>query len=411
MQVAKLPVVDPSFEWIEMSPLKCPFTYPISAIPQNSTVPEMNQTSLTERDGSTASALCWSLSGQISESEPIREYRIHDTRFSIGRSSESSLCLPAGCVSKNHAVIACLDGKLFLRDLGSTNGTFVNGDQIQGEVGIGDGDLLQFASIVFRVCRQGHITEHQTIQQDNCDQALAMIQFDRLINSGAFVPFFQPIVDLKDKRIIGYEVLGRSRLFGLQSPMEMFSAASQLNLESQLSEVFRKRGIEIGRRFGTEINLFVNTHPKELGTEDFYRSLYDLRDGCDQNMTLEIHERAATDSNSMRKMCGILAELNIQLAFDDFGVGEARLVELGEYRPQFLKFDMELTRSMDTATPKRLEVVRLLAKLVSDLGIQPLAEGVENEISHEILCEMGFVLGQGFHYGKPLSISSYLPNA
>lgn len=369
----------------------------------------MNQTSKTEHNGSAAPALGWSLSGQISECEPIREYRIHDTRFSIGRSSESSLCLPVACVSKNHAVIGCCEDKLVLRDLDSTNGTFVNGDQIHGEVPIADGDLLQFASIVFRVCRQGHITEHQTIQQDNCDQALAMIQFDRLINSGAFVTFFQPIVALEDKRVVGYEVLGRSRLFGLQSPMEMFSAALQLNLECQLSEIFRKRGIEIGRRFGAETNLFVNTHPKELGTEDFYRSLYDLRDGCDQNITLEIHERAATDSDSTRKMCGILDELNIQLAFDDFGVGEARLVELGVYRPQFLKFDMELTRSMDTATPKRLEVVRLLARLVNDLGIQPLAEGVENEVSHEILLEMGFVLGQGFHYGKPLPISKYFP--
>ncbi len=370
----------------------------------------MAQTASTQRNETSApSTLCWLLSGQVKESEPIREFKIHDSVFTVGRSSSSSLCLPVGCVSKHHAEIECIHDQLILRDLGSTNGTFVNGDRIKGEVPIQDGELIQFASIVFRVCRQGHITEHQTIQEDNCDQALAMIQFDRLINSGAFIPFFQPIVALSDQSTIGYEVLGRSRLFGLQSPVEMFSAASQLNLESQLSEVFRKRGIEIGSDFGADMNLFVNTHPKELGTEDFYKSLYDLREGTDQTITLEIHERAATDATSMHRMSSILKELDIRLAFDDFGVGEARLVELGEYRPDYLKFDMELTRSIDVATAKRLEVVRLLARLVIDLGIQPLAEGVENEVSHEILKEMAFALGQGFHYGKPKSISTYLP--
>jgi len=294
-----------------------------------------------------------------------------------------------------------------IEDLGSTNGTFVNGQQISSPVSIKSGDLLQFASIVFRVCENVHLTEHQTIQQDNCDQALALIQFDRLIESGAFIPYFQPIVEMKSRRTMGYEVLGRSRIFGLQSPLEMFTAASQLNLESQLSEVFRKRGIELSDPLGKDVCIFVNTHPKELGSEDFYRSLYELRYDSEQTIILEIHEKAATNSDIMQKLKGILKELNIGLAFDDFGVGEARLVDLGEYRPDYLKFDMELTRSIDTATPKRREVVALLAKLVLDLGILPLAEGIENEESHQILVDMGFTHGQGFYYGKPHPLDHY----
>jgi EAL domain-containing protein (putative c-di-GMP-specific phosphodiesterase class I) len=110
----------------------------------------------------------------------------------------------------------------------------------------------------------------------------------------------------------------------------------------------------------------------------------------------------------MRQLSGVLAHLDIKLAFDDFGVGEARLVELGEFRPDFLKFDMGLTRSIDQATAKRQEVVALLARLVNDLGIKPLAEGIENEESHRILVEMGFVLGQGFYYGRPEALHKYL---
>lgn len=369
----------------------------------------MSHHALQSDGAGVSSSHQWMLTGSTNESESVREFLVHDEVFTVGRSSSSSLCLPVGCVSKNHAEIQCVDGQLVVRDLGSTNGTFVNGARIENDVYAKNGDLIQFASLVFRVGVQGQKTEHQTVHKDNCDQALAMMQFDRLIDSGAFFPFFQPIVTMQDQVHIGYEVLGRSKLFGMQSPIEMFSAASQLNLESQLSEMFRNRGIEVGAQLG-DTNLFVNTHPKELGTEDFYRSLYSIREFSDQRITLEIHERAVTDAKSMTKMCSILKELDIQLAFDDFGVGEARLVELGEYRPDYLKFDMELTRSIDAASTKHLEVVRLLAKLVSDLGIMPLAEGIENETSHQILTDMGFVLGQGFYYGKPQSISKLLDN-
>jgi EAL domain-containing protein (putative c-di-GMP-specific phosphodiesterase class I) len=188
----------------------------------------------------------------------------------------------------------------------------------------------------------------------------------------------------------------------------MFTAASQLNLESQLSEAFRRRGVEIGSGFGDETSLFLNTHPKELGLDQFYQSLYELREISNQRITLEIHERAATNSQIMQRLCRILQELDIQLAFDDFGVGEARLVELGEYRPDFLKFDMGLTRSINQAPAKQQEVVALLARLVNELGIQSLAEGVENQESHDVLVEMGFSLGQGYFYGKPDSISKFL---
>jgi EAL domain-containing protein (putative c-di-GMP-specific phosphodiesterase class I) len=69
---------------------------------------------------------------------------------------------------------------------------------------------------------------------------------------------------------------------------------------------------------------------------------------------------------------------------------------------------MELTRHIDTASPKRLEITRLLAKLAIDLGIRPLAEGIENLESHQILLDMGFDLGQGYFYGKPAPVNKYL---
>lgn len=354
----------------------------------------------------------WYLSGQIDESEPTRQHPISQFPFTIGRSSNSNLHLPVGCISKKHAeIVLGSKGVLVLRELGSTNGTFVNGKQLRGETEIKENDIIHFAAVVFRVVvnNKGSDSLHNnTIQEDVCDHALAMIQFERLISDGGLYPHFQPLVRLEDQSRIGYEVLGRSRLFGLQSPQEMFHAASKLNLEAQLSEAFRLRGVEIGTGFGSDANLFVNTHPKELDRPEFYESLKLLREVApEQSVTLEIHEGASTNMTMMRELCSVLDDLNIMLAFDDFGVGRARLVELGEVRPDFLKFDMKLTKNIEHAPPKRQELVALFANLVNNLGIKTLAEGVETRECHETLVQMGFQLGQGYYYGRPSPISKY----
>jgi EAL domain-containing protein (putative c-di-GMP-specific phosphodiesterase class I) len=351
----------------------------------------------------------WFLSGQLSDQDPLRQFTINTRVFTVGRRTNNALCLPVNSVSGCHAELEQRDAQLFLRDLGSTNGTYVNGKQLKGEIEVFEGDLIQFATLVFRLDRARDHSECQTIHEETGDRALAMMQFDRLINDGNVFPYYQPIVKLDDRSIIGYESLGRSRLFGLQMPHEMFHAASQLNLEAELSEVFRNRGVEVGDAFEPHINIFVNTHPKELGNDRLYESLRQIRK-ISQNrpVTLEIHEAATTDLEMMRDLCSVLADLNIQLAFDDFGVGRARLVELAEIRPDYLKFDMKLTQNIHDASSKRQEVVALFAKMVNDLGIQTLAEGVETEESHRILCEMGFKLGQGYLYGRPRPISKIL---
>jgi EAL domain-containing protein (putative c-di-GMP-specific phosphodiesterase class I) len=354
----------------------------------------------------------WFLSGQTDSTQPTRQFEIDSFPYTIGRSRDSALSLPAGCISKEHAIIEVKeDGRVFLRELGSTNGTFVNGRQLHGETEIFENDLVHFAALVFRIGskRKSDSIQQNTIHEDVCDQALAMIQFERLISDGGLYPHFQPLVNLDDQSRIGYEVLGRSRLFGLQSPQEMFHAASQLNLEAQLSEAFRLRGVEIGSAFGTGTNLFVNTHPKELDRPEFYESLKELRTVApEQAITLEIHEGASTNLTMMRELCAVLADLDIKLAFDDFGVGRARLVELGEVRPDYLKFDMKLTKNIENAPPKRQELVALFANLVNNLGIKTLAEGVETRECHDILVQMGFQLGQGYYYGRPSPLSKYV---
>lgn len=363
-----------------------------------------------ECPGLALNASAWFFAGQVHGSEPARHVPIHSTPFVIGRQSNLPLTLPCESVSKQHAEITHINGQLHVRDLNSTNGTYINGERVEGQTPIHEGDIIQFATVVFRVGREENNAAGGTIAQDTGDSALAMMQFDRLIHDGAVVPFFQPIVTMESvPRVIGFEALGRSRLFGLQTPAEMFTTASQLNLESELSRVLRSCSLEVAASFPHEMNLFVNTHPEELADGSLPDSLKEMRKlNSSGKITLEIHEAAITSPKDIIELRANLDDLDIQLAFDDFGAGQARLVELGEVRPDYLKFDMSLIQGIDRAGPSRQQVVAALVKMVSDIGTIPLAEGVESTSTHETLCEMGFQLGQGYLYGRPASLSKCL---
>jgi EAL domain-containing protein (putative c-di-GMP-specific phosphodiesterase class I) len=117
-------------------------------------------------------------------------------------------------------------------------------------------------------------------------------------------------------------------------------------------------------------------------------------------MVLEIHEAAVTCVKQMREVRAVLNDLNIGLAYDDFGAGQARLVELGDVPPDDLKFDIELVHEIDRASSERQRMLASLVNIVNDLGIASLAEGVETAAEHEACRQMGFQFGQGFHYGK-----------
>ena len=350
----------------------------------------------------TTGSAVWFLIGPFDSVEVVRYLPIYTLPFVIGRRQDAALSLSCKTVSALHAEIVEAGASLVLRDLGSTNGTYVNGRRITGPVTLGEDDLIQFANMAFRVRKQTAPDNAHTVQEDVCDRALALVQFDKLMAEHAVTPFFQPIILMQTKQVVAYEVLGRSRLFGLETPGEMFGVATQLNLEVELSTMLRWEGVEAARGMETTTHLFLNTHPRELAEPGLLASLQTLRDGHpDQWMTLEIHESAVTDAARMAEIRSALAELNIGLAYDDFGAGRSRLNELADGLPDYVKFDMSLIRDIHAASASRQQVVATLVKMVADLGTVSVAEGVETEAESETCRQMGFDLGQGFLYGRP----------
>jgi EAL domain-containing protein (putative c-di-GMP-specific phosphodiesterase class I) len=98
-----------------------------------------------------------------------------------------------------------------------------------------------------------------------------------------------------------------------------------------------------------------------------------------------------------------LSAMSIQLAFDDFGAGQARLIEMAEVAPEYIKFDIALIRDIDKASPAKLQMIRSLVEMTRQLGITTLAEGVSRD-GEAIMCrDIGFQLLQGFLFGYPAS--------
>jgi EAL domain-containing protein (putative c-di-GMP-specific phosphodiesterase class I) len=79
--------------------------------------------------------------------------------------------------------------------------------------------------------------------------------------------------------------------------------------------------------------------------------------------------------------------------------------------PDYLKFDMKLVQHLESASVDRQRMLASLVKMVRDLGITPLAEGIETEGDDQICREIGFTCGQGFLYGYPTLPKHLMPGA
>ncbi len=349
----------------------------------------------------------WVLMGKLSSAEVPSMTVIEPLPFLIGRRADVSLTLPRQTISGVHAEIFQTEAGLFIRDLGSTNGTFVNGQRISETLLIEPGCLIQFADIPFQLGLEHQAQDTSTKCQDVCDHAFGLVQFQTLISNSAVLPYFQPIVDMHTREIRAYEVLARSRLAGLETPAAMFRAAEELGMQIPLSQLACRKGLEASWTLDSLPHLFLNTHPEELSGRDFAKWLCRLRElAPTQALTIEIHEAAVTDIAALADLRRKLDELNMGLAFDDFGAGQARIAELAEIRPQHLKFDRRIITGLDLADPSRRRFVRSLVHAVRNLGIMALAEGIETEGEYEVCRDLGFDTAQGFYFGQPETAES-----
>lgn len=335
--------------------------------------------------------------------------------FVIGRDDTCDLKLIDKRISRNHTEIRISGDMLWIHDLKSTNGTYVNHSKIESSELLKPNDIITIGKFRFKVklvsASKSNIAEETiatTFTKDIKDFSRIEKKLQVLIHERNVIPFFQPIIRFSDMSAIGYEILGRVFDDELPSnPSELLDMAEWLGCSFELSSLFREVGVDVGKNLPQSHLLFINTTQFEiLELDSLIASLQRIRDNAtSKRIVLEINEKAATGSNEIHQLCEALKNMDMGLAFDDFGVGQTRLVELANTSPDYLKFDISLIRQIHLA-PKRLcQMISTFIKVAHDLGIAALAEGIECYEEAEVCQKLGFDLAQGFYFGRPAPIN------
>ncbi|HWL08521.1 MAG TPA: EAL domain-containing protein [Planctomicrobium sp.] len=384
----------------------------------------MSMQTLVSPSGSNAASKTrdgWFLVGCLPPLRTLTQIKVDSPAFVIGRRAESDLQIASQTVSARHAEILQIGPHLFLRDLGSTNGTYLNRRQVTQPTAIADGDHIEIANVEFRVeyrpaevgnSRADLDALKKTAQAvDVLESNWVLSQLHQLLQKQEVVPSYQPIVQLTDGGTIGYESLARTGLIGLENPAEMFRTAEMVNREVELSLICRVKALEFGTFIPQNSSLFMNTHCNESLEVDVLPSLVDLKNMAPHvNLVIEIHEGAINDPLLTVDFCKAVRDLGFKVAYDDFGAGQSRLLELVKAPPDFLKFDASLIRDIHEANPYQWRMLKMLVDMSHDASIATIAEGIETESERNACRDLGFELGQGYFFGRPKPAASYLPS-
>jgi len=357
----------------------------------------------------TGGAFSWYLTGCLPGQSGLSQTTVQKSPFLIGRDPNADLVLPSRSVSKRHAEISAVESALILRDLTSTNGSYVNGRRITAPTPIHENDLIQLADMEFRLGRRliedSDVQNGFTLVGDLLEQGWLISRMQEVLHEGRLKIVFQPILSGPGPKIIGYEALARTDVPGLESPIKLFDAAESLGLEIQLSRRCREEAVRLMDEAGTPGTLFVNTHPCETIGEELLQSLHELRSLSSQRpLVIEVHEESVTNVQTIRAFKHQLHGLGMRLAYDDFGTGQSRLLELAQAPPDYLKFDRSFLKDLGAPDAVHTGLVKTLHQHARQLGIETVAEGLDNRPAAQVCHDIGFTHFQGFLFGKPMPL-------
>jgi EAL domain-containing protein (putative c-di-GMP-specific phosphodiesterase class I)/ActR/RegA family two-component response regulator len=209
---------------------------------------------------------------------------------------------------------------------------------------------------------------------------------------------YQPIVSCSERRVIAYEALVRNDEPSMRRPDLLFAAAEKLERLFELGRLIRSRVATTMQASDTQI--FVNLHAHDLLDGELYATSSPLSKFA-RRVVLEVTERASLDAiGDLQSRFATLRELGFRLAVDDLGSGYAGLTSFAQIQPDVVKLDMSLIRNIH-AEPTKRKLVESMTTLCRELGMQVIAEGVENSEERDALLLSGCDLLQGYLFAKP----------
>jgi diguanylate cyclase len=241
----------------------------------------------------------------------------------------------------------------------------------------------------------------------------------RALDQDEFRVVYQPIIRLRDGRLIGVEALVRWEhpTRGLVSPADFIPAAERTGLIVPLGRFVLRETCRQGAAWLAEFGpgalskIGPNVSARQLHDPDFVADVVAaLADSGlpSDRLVLELTESAVLRGQQVSRTLHELDGMGIKLALDDFGTGESSLSLLRSFPAAIVKLDksfvdgIEIDDGNAAASSARQAVARAVIQLAGALGLDTVAEGIENAEQARVLRELGYTLGQGYHLARPM---------
>jgi len=216
-----------------------------------------------------------------------------------------------------------------------------------------------------------------------------------IVADRAFVPVFQPIVDLESRAVVGYEAL--TRFADGSRPDEVFAEAARCGLALELEGATLEATLEASGPLPPNAWLNLNVSAELVLAGEPLASIIGRWGG---QVVLELTEHVqVTDYPALRAALEQLGP-NVRLAVDDAGAGFASFRHILELRPDYVKLDRGIVHKLHR-DPARQALVAGMVHFAAKTGAVLVAEGVETEAEAHQLGQLGVVLAQGYRLGRP----------
>jgi diguanylate cyclase (GGDEF)-like protein len=264
-----------------------------------------------------------------------------------------------------------------------------------------DADLVELAGVALRVAkREGG---SRTVKYDS-EHATALptlraerLEIENLLEAADPIePVFQPIVELRSGRLVGYEALSRFPGQDNRSPDAFFNQAARVGLGSQLEAIAIAAALKAPRRPpGTYLSL--NLTPSAICSSVVRAGLpNDLKD-----VVIEITEHElAPEDGALEAGLAELRSRGARIAIDDAGAGYAGLQQIMRVQPDIIKLDRSLVETVDQDSAKAA-LIEFFVVFARRIDAAVCTEGIETPGELAALASLGVVLGQGYLLGRP----------